>query len=109
MKMSDETLRGRTVFASDGTAVGDISLLFIDSETWQVESVRVRLHKDVADRIGAERTAFRAGHVEIPASMLQSAADAVLLSVGLDELRQTLPEPAETPEPEAAPAHEVHR
>lgn len=103
MKVSDEMLRGRPVFASDGSAVGEIAALFIDSEALRVDSVQVRLRKEVADRLGAERTAFRAGMVEIPIHMVQSGGDAVLLSVGLDDLRQVLPgaapEEARAPQP----------
>ena len=91
MRLSDGNLRGRTVIASDGLAIGEISVLFLDSEGWRVESLQVALRKDVADRLGANRTFFHAGAVEIPVSMIQSVGDAVVLSVAVDELRQVLP------------------
>jgi sporulation protein YlmC with PRC-barrel domain len=91
MRLSDENLRGRTVIASDGLKIGDISALFLDSDAWRVESLQVRLQKDVADRLGAGRSMFHAGAVEIPIRMVQSVGDAVVLSVPVDELRQVLP------------------
>ena len=100
MRLSDETLRGRTVIASDGLAIGEIAALFIDSDAWRVESIQVKLNKDIADRIGAGRSMFHAGAVEIPIRMVQSVGDAVVLSAAVDELRQALPS---TSEP--APAH----
>src|SRR5688572_31590085 len=100
MRLSDETLRGRTVVASDGLAIGTVTLVFIDVDGWRVESLQVKLHKDIADRLGADRSVFHAGAVEIPIRMVQSVGDAVVLSVGVDDLRQVLPSVGEP-----APAH----
>ncbi|KAB2902316.1 MAG: PRC-barrel domain containing protein [Kofleriaceae bacterium] len=91
MRLSDETLRGRTVIASDGIAIGEVSVLFVDSDGWQVESIQIRLRKEVADRLGADRGMFHAGALEVPTSMIQSVGDAVVLSVAIDDLRQVLP------------------
>lgn len=96
MRLSDETLRGRTVIASDGLALGAVTMLFIDSDGWRVESLQIKLHKDVADRLGADRSWLRAGAVEIPIRMVQSVGDAVVLSAGVDELRQVLPGTSES-------------
>lgn len=101
MRLSDDTLRGRTVIASDGLAIGELAVLFLDSDAWRVESVQVKLRKDVADRLGADRSIFHAGVLEIPVSMIQSVGDAVVLSVPTDELRQVLTADAR----ESAPAH----
>lgn len=91
MRLSEEDLRGRTVIASDGLAIGEITVLFLDSDAWRVESLQVKLRKDVADRLGADRSMFHAGALEIPIRMVQSVGDAVVLSVAVDELRQVLP------------------
>ena len=100
MRLSDENLRGRVVIASDGLAIGEIAALFLDDSTWRVESLRVELRKDVADRLGADRSLFHVGVLEIPIRMVQSVGDAVVLSVAVDELRQVLPGAAEP-----TPAH----
>jgi sporulation protein YlmC with PRC-barrel domain len=93
MRLSDDSLRGKTVIASDGLAVGSIALLFIDSDAWCVESIQVKLNKDIADRLGAGRSWLHAGEVEIPIRMVQSVGDAVVLSVAVDGLRQVLRAP----------------
>src|SRR5688572_2430927 len=95
MRLSDENLRGRTVIASDGLAIGEIAALFLDSDAWRVESLQVKLRKDVADRLGADRSVFHAGVLEIPIRMVQSVGDAVVLSVAVDRLRQVLPRAGE--------------
>lgn len=104
MRLSDENIRGRTVIASDGLAIGEVAVLFLDSDAWRVESLQVKLRKDVADRLGAGRSMFHAGTVEIPIRMVQSVGDAVLLSVAVDDLRQVLPDASEpAPPTEDAP------
>lgn len=101
MRLSDDNLRGRTVIASDGLAIGEITALFIDSNAWRVESLQVKLRKDVADRLGTERSMFHSAGLEIPIRMVQSVGDAVVLAVAVDGLRQVLPGGAS----EAAPVH----
>lgn len=91
MRLSDENLRGRTVIASDGLAIGEIAALFLDADAWRVESLHVKLRKDIADRLGAERSMFHAGALEIPIGLVQSVGDAVVLAVPVDDLRQVLP------------------
>jgi sporulation protein YlmC with PRC-barrel domain len=91
MRLSDENLRGRTVIAADGQAIGQIVALFLDSDGWQVESLQVKLRNEVADQLGAARGMFHAGTLEIPTRMVQSVGDAVVLSVGTRELQQAPP------------------
>jgi sporulation protein YlmC with PRC-barrel domain len=97
MRLSDDNFRGRTVIASDGLAIGEIAVLFLDSDAWRVESLQVKLRKEVADRLGADRSMFHPGVLEIPTGMVQSVGDAVVLSVAVDELRQVLPGAPESP------------
>jgi sporulation protein YlmC with PRC-barrel domain len=87
MRLSDETLRGRTVIASDGLAVGQVAALFLNSDGWVIESLLVSLRREIADRLGVSRNVFRPGMVEISIPLVQSVGDAVVLSVGVDALR----------------------
>ncbi len=80
------------MIASDGQAIGAVSTLFLDSDGWRVESLRVKLRNEVADQLGAAHGMFHAGTIEIPVHMVQSVGDAVVLSVGTQDLRQ-LPSP----------------
>jgi sporulation protein YlmC with PRC-barrel domain len=65
--------------------------LFLDSDAWRVESLQIKLRKDVADQLGATRGMFHAGTLELPVRMVQSVGDAIVLSVPALELRQVLP------------------
>ena len=97
MRLSDENLRGRTVIAADGQAIGAVAALFLDVEAWRFQSINIKLRKEVADQLGATRGMFHAATLEVPVRMVQSVGDAVVLSVATDELRQVLPSPQDLP------------
>ena len=99
MRLSDENLRGRTVIAADGQAIGELAAIFLDSEAWRVESLQVKLRSDVADQLGTTRGMFHAGKLEVPIRMVQSVGDAIILWVATQELRQVLPEMGGSPAP----------
>ena len=91
MRLSDDNIRGRTIIAADGQAVGEITALLLESDAWRVESLQTKLAKDIADQIGTDRSIFHAGTIEIPVRMVQSVGDTVVLSVPIDGLREVLP------------------
>ena|SRR4051794_20273859 len=90
MRVSDDNLRGRTVIAADGQAIGEIAALFVDVDAWRIESLNIKLRKEVADQLGASRGIFQAATLELPVRMIQSVGDAVVLSVPTVDLRQVL-------------------
>ena len=88
MRLSDKTLHGRTVISADGNVIGSISELFIGTSEWRVESFGIDLNKEIADRIGADRTIFHRGTIELPISFVQSVSDTVVLTIGVEQLRE---------------------
>ena len=65
------------MIAADGQAIGEIAALFLDSDSWRVESLQVKLRNEVADQLGATRGMFHPGTLEMPIRMVQSVGDAV--------------------------------
>jgi len=94
MRLSDKTLHGRTVVSADGKVIGSISELYINTSDWRVESIGIELNKDIADRIGANRTIFHPGTIELPVSLVQSVSDALVLTVDVEQLREVHRSPA---------------
>jgi sporulation protein YlmC with PRC-barrel domain len=94
MQVSDEHLRGRTVIAADGQAIGEVSALFFDTSSWTILALQVKLNKSAAEQLGASRGLLRAATLELPVRMVQSVGDAVLLSLPIMELRQAAPDAA---------------
>jgi sporulation protein YlmC with PRC-barrel domain len=97
MQISDEHLRGRTVIAADGQAVGEVAALFFDTSTWTIISLQIKLSKTAAEQLGATRSLLHAATTEIPVRLVQSVGDTVLLSVPTLGLRSA-PEAADQQE-----------
>ena len=76
----EEALSGRSVIDSAGRSIGEIVGLLVDPETWRIEAIRVKLHKDVTQEIGASHGAFRAARLDVPTSFIQNISDAVVLN-----------------------------
>ena len=91
MRLADGNLRGRTIIAADGQMIGEVSALFFDNDTWTIDALQVELRRETADQLGAARSMFRAGSLEIPIGMIQSVGTTVVLSVRSEELRPMLP------------------
>jgi sporulation protein YlmC with PRC-barrel domain len=79
-------LRQRAVVDAAGRVVGDVDEIAIDTSSWRVKTLRVKLRRAAGAAIGAEQSIFRAGHIEVPSSMIQSVGDAVVLRVDAREL-----------------------
>ena len=92
MQISDENLRGRTVVAADGQAIGEVAAVFIDTSTWTIASLQIKLSKTAAEQLGSSHSLLRAATIELPVRLIQSVGDTVLLSVPTLGLRQTVPE-----------------
>ena len=85
----EDTLSGRSVIDSTGRSIGEVVGLVIDPDDWRIEAVRVKLHKDVTDEIGASHGAFRAARLDVPTAFIHNVSDAVVLTGPIGTL-QTL-------------------
>ena len=55
MMISDENLRGRTVVAADGQTAGEVAALSIDTSTWTITSLKIKLSKTAAEQLGVSQ------------------------------------------------------
>lgn len=88
MALSIEDLRGRAVIAADGHVVGEVSTVLFgaDGGGLFVDSLRIKLRKEVASRIGQKHGLMHAATVDIPGRAIQSVADTVVLVIPLAEV-----------------------
>ena len=91
----EESLSGRSVIDSSGRSVGEVVGLLIDSETWRIEALRVKLHKDVTDEIGASHGTFRAARLDVPTAFIHNVSDAVVLSGPIGTLQTLEQQPSQ--------------
>jgi sporulation protein YlmC with PRC-barrel domain len=76
------------VISADGQVIGAVKAVLLDATSWHLEALTVELRKAVADELGAERSVFHRGTVEVPVQLIQSIGDAVVLGVAVDALRE---------------------
>jgi len=91
MQILDDQVRGRTVVASDGQVVGEVSSLFVDTTTWSIGGLQIKLNKGIAEKLGVSGGLLRAATLDIPIRVVKSVGDAVLLSVPTLELHEEKP------------------
>jgi sporulation protein YlmC with PRC-barrel domain len=85
---STELLRGKTVLEAGGQVVGTLDEILIDTDSWTVATIRLRLKREIGKEIGAAGGMFQGAFLEIPIDMVAGARDAVILSVPLARLRE---------------------
>jgi len=89
----EESLRGRSVIDSTGRSIGEVAGLVLDLGSWHVQALRVKLHKHVAEEIGASHGMLRAARLDVPTDFVQDVRDTILLNGPIGTLR-TLEQPA---------------
>ena len=94
--LREDAVRGRSVIDSTGRTVGEVDSLIVETDTWTVEAVRIKLHRDVSKELGLPREVFRAARLDVPTREVSAFADTVLLAIPIGALRTA--DPAWTPE-----------
>lgn len=99
MRLSIDDLRRKTVVDSAGIAIGEVDDFFLDSQSRQLDTLRVKLRRELAEQAGARSTFFHKAMAEVPMQLVQSIGDAVLLQVRFEELQRAPDEVAAGPAP----------
>jgi sporulation protein YlmC with PRC-barrel domain len=86
MQISLDALPGRAVLDSAGRMLGRIRSLQVDTESWAVESLRLRLRRKTALELGLRWSLFHMPTMDVPTGLVLAAGDAVILRAALDEL-----------------------
>ncbi len=82
-------IRGRKVISADAHEIGEVEDIVVDTQGWRVESLELKVSKDVADSIGVDRGIIHGGKLSLPVDMVQSVGDSILLKVPSTELRRS--------------------
>ena len=80
-------LAGKKVFTQDGTDIGDIEGLDIDTDTWTVVALEVKLERKVLERLNMEKPVFGSPSVKLSVERVAGVTEAVVLDVAFADLR----------------------
>ncbi len=80
-----EDIIGLQVVTSGARIIGEVKGAKVDTSTWQIKFLNVKLTGDAAESLGMKKR-FRSSKVCIPVGMIQAAAHVVTVARTLEEL-----------------------
>jgi sporulation protein YlmC with PRC-barrel domain len=75
----EQDVRGHSVVDAEGRVIGQVEQLYLDSDSFKLAGVRVKLSSEAADVLGVQHSLFQAGFLDVPAEAIQSLGQAVVL------------------------------
>jgi sporulation protein YlmC with PRC-barrel domain len=97
VEMSDSkvmSLKGIAIIGQHGREIGVVTDLYIDTETWQCQSLEVKLNRDALDDLKLKRPWFGSQTVRVPVSTISGATENLVLKCVLEELEFSGGQPA---------------
>ena len=79
-------LLGMKIIGQHGREIGVITDMFADVETWQLQSLEVKLNRETLDDLKLKRTWFGTQTVRVPVSEISGATDNLVLKSTLEEM-----------------------
>jgi sporulation protein YlmC with PRC-barrel domain len=83
-----DTLLGKKVICAGAYIVGEVKGASLDTVTWQISQLYVKLTDTAAEELGFKKR-FRSSTVCIPVKMVLAVADVVNLAPSLKELSES--------------------
>ena len=81
-------LTGKTVICTGGYILGEVTGVNIDTKTWQVVKLHVKLSDTAAEQLGYKKR-FRSSTICIPVTIVQAVADVVNVVLSLKQLGES--------------------
>ena len=86
--ISFEIIIGKQVIGIGGFIIGEVKGAIIDTTTWQVPQLYVKLSDNAANELGFKKR-FRSATVYIPTKMVQAVGDVITIAPPLKELSES--------------------
>jgi sporulation protein YlmC with PRC-barrel domain len=85
--VSIDTLYGKNVIGSGGTIIGEIKGAEVNTASWSVTHLHVKLSGTASESLGFKKR-FRSSTVCMPVSLITAVGDVVTISSNINELSQ---------------------
>ena len=80
-----EKIIGLQVITSGAHILGEVKGARIDTKTWEIKYLNVKLADNAANRLGMKKR-FRSPTISIPVSMVKAVAECVTIDKSMEEL-----------------------
>lgn len=84
-----DDLLGKTVIGAAGNYIGEVNNIDIDSNTWQITHLHVKLSDKAAKEFGLKKT-LKSSNVRLPTSLVNNVGVIIILNQSLMDLKKTL-------------------
>jgi sporulation protein YlmC with PRC-barrel domain len=91
MEVSVDSFKGRKVLDITGRVLGRVGHLLVDTESWAIGSIQLRLRRRAALDMGLRWSLFRVPTLDVPTGLVMAASDAVILRASLADLQPLAP------------------
>jgi sporulation protein YlmC with PRC-barrel domain len=85
--VSVDSLSGKNVIGTGGTVIGEVKGAEVDTSTWQVTHLQVKLSSAASDTLGFKKR-FGSSSVCLPIGLVSAVGDVVTIGSDLNELSQ---------------------
>jgi sporulation protein YlmC with PRC-barrel domain len=82
-----EKIIGLQVITSDAHTLGEVKGARVDTATWEIKYLNVKLADNAANRLGMKKR-FGSPTISIPVSMVQAVAELVTIAKSLEQLEK---------------------
>ncbi len=89
------SLMGMKVIGQHGREIGVITNMFADVETWQLQSLEVKLNRETLDDLKLKRPWFGTQTIHVPVSEISGATDNLVLKSLLEKMEFSGGKPVE--------------
>jgi sporulation protein YlmC with PRC-barrel domain len=85
--VSVDSLSGKNVIGTGGTVIGEVKGAEVNTATWQVTHLQIKLSSAASDTLGFKRR-FGSSSVCLPVSLVSAVGDVVTIGTDITELSQ---------------------
>lgn len=82
----DSDIRGKRVITNDGHMIGYVDTLVVDTETWRVERIGVRLERDKLDALKLKKPIVGSQEIKLAVREIAGVRDEIVLRHKLSEV-----------------------
>jgi sporulation protein YlmC with PRC-barrel domain len=77
--MSDRAMQDKAVVTRDGHVIGSVHEVMVDTESWKVVRVGVKLRRSALEELGLKKPWIRRQEIEIPVNEIGGMQDELVL------------------------------
>ena len=87
MKQKSQELIGKTVISDGGVVIGEVKDYFVDTTSWNITDIQVKIEKKKAKELGLKTPFFSSLLVLVEVHKIQSFNDQVVLGLSADDFK----------------------